>query len=303
MKKFSLLAFFVLFVLLSCMIFTMELPLWPENLEEMNEERVYSKSTITNGLQVELQEVYLLSYCWIETLDDGKTLEITHFVSNEMYINGEKSENLVAGLLNDLVLAVEFDENFFIIDTHGYEELNRRINAISDPIKRQIVNNLISKEKLKASTVNEWNDLRKLIFLAIEELNQALEWDYETVSNGITIPYTAQLLGEKGTYQGQEVYVIQFNQFYNNAKLEKGIEDELVDMMGLSIPPGIKLHDVDSMVFNTTYTTMDNKYPIATEKYVYYLIELEAAGEVVTIKMEEETLTYSVKYVQKTIPE
>lgn len=143
------------------------------------EERFYTKTTTESIYGTEVTEMYVISDLYYVFTPDDRLLEAVHVLGYEYLVNGETAEEPLYDLLIDLVTINEYDESLFMVDVHGLEELDRRLQTVSNPLLRQTYSQISAAETLKNKLIAEWNNQRAITIFAVENLGEALEFDFK----------------------------------------------------------------------------------------------------------------------------
>ena len=293
MKKSKILTLLLFLTAVSSLIAAATIP--PENSYQVRFETTHYKTTRDFLDNSQVLETTIRALCWFEPAEDGKILEATHHLNYDLLVDGEQTTNPALEPYVDLTLYALLDEDLFVVDILGLEELDRRIMSIRDPFERQAVLSATSGEVVRQHATNKSNEERAIIIFAVENLGDAFEWDYEHYMNGTAVPFTAQVMAERGTFEDQEVYIIHLVRLYTGGA-ESSYAKAMVASLGLSLPRGIRYTNVEQSAFETLYVGLDDLFPIAVDRYEQTIIEFVAAGETVEFRETEEFTYRSVPY-------
>lgn len=260
------------------------------------EERFYTKTTTESIYGTEVTEMYVISDLYYVFTPDDRLLEAVHVLGYEYLVNGETAEEPLYDLLIDLVTINEYDESLFMVDVHGLEELDRRLH-VSNPLLRQTYSQISAAETLKNKLIAEWNNQRAITIFAVENLGEALEFDFQKISGTVFLPFTAQVMAEELEEDGELFYVVYFvEKLHPKANTYMEMIEEFT---GLPLPEGVTIVDTELTTVRTTYVDAKALLPILIEEYSLFVSTIEVGGETVEFKKETEKYSYRIPYSQE----
>lgn len=260
------------------------------------EERFYTKTTTESIYGTEVTEMYVISDLYYVFTPDDRLLEAVHVLGYEYLVNGETAEEPLYDLLIDLVTINEYDESLFMVDVHGLEELDRRLH-VSNPLLRQTYSQISAAETLKNKLIAEWNNQRAITIFAVENLGEALEFDFQKISGTVFLPFTAQVMAEELEEDGELFYVVYFvEKLHPKANTYTEMIEEFT---GLPLPEGVTIVDTELTTVRTTYVDAKALLPILIEEYSLFVSTIEVGGETVEFKKETEKYSYRIPYSQE----
>ncbi|MFY9451263.1 MAG: hypothetical protein WAQ09_05930 [Bacillota bacterium] len=261
------------------------------------EERFYTKTTTESIYGTEVTEMYVISDLYYVFTPDDRLLEAVHVLGYEYLVNGETAEEPLYDLLIDLVTINEYDESLFMVDVHGLEELDRRLQTVSNPLLRQTYSQISAAETLKNKLIAEWNNQRAITIFAVENLGEALEFDFQKISGTVFLPFTAQVMAEELEEDGELFYVVYFvEKLHPKANTYMEMIEEFT---GLPLPEGVTIVDTELTTVRTTYVDAKALLPILIEEYSLFVSTIEVGGETVEFKKETEKYSYRIPYSQE----
>ncbi len=261
------------------------------------EERFYTKTTTESIYGTEVTEMYVISDLYYVFTPDDRLLEAVHVLGYEYLVNGETAEEPLYDLLIDLVTINEYDESLFVVDVHGLEELDRRLQTVSNPLLRQTYSQISAAETLKNKLIAEWNNQRAITIFAVENLGEALEFDFQKISGTVFLPFTAQVMAEELEEDGELFYVVYFvEKLHPKANTYMEMIEEFT---GLPLPEGVTIVDTELTTVRTTYVDAKALLPILIEEYSLFVSTIEVGGETVEFKKETEKYSYRIPYSQE----
>ena len=261
------------------------------------EERFYTKTTTESIYGTEVTEMYVISDLYYVFTPDDRLLEAVHVLGYEYLVNGETAEEPLYDLLIDLVTINEYDESLFMVDVHGLEELDRRLQTVSNPLLRQTYSQISAAETLKNKLIAEWNNQRAITIFAVENLGEALEFDFQKISGTVFLPFTAQVMAEELEEDGELFYVVYFvEKLHPKANTYMEMIEEFT---GLPLPEGVTIVDTELTTVRTTYVEAKALLPILIEEYSLFVSTIEVGGETVEFKKETEKYSYRIPYSQE----
>lgn len=261
------------------------------------EERFYTKTTTESIYGTEVTEMYVISDLYYVFTPDDRLLEAVHVLGYEYLVNGETAEEPLYDLLIDLVTINEYDESLFMVDVHGLEELDRRLQTVSNPLLRQTYSQISAAETLKNKLIAEWNNQRAITIFAVENLGEALEFDFQKISGTVFLPFTAQVMAEELEEDGELFYVVYFvEKLHPKANTYTEMIEEFT---GLPLPEGVTIVDTELTTVRTTYVDAKALLPILIEEYSLFVSTIEVGGETVEFKKETEKYSYRIPYSQE----
>lgn len=261
------------------------------------EERFYTKTTTESIYGTEVTEMYVISDLYYVFTPDDRLLEAVHVLGYEYLVNGETAEEPLYDLLIDLVTINEYDESLFMVDIHGLEELDRRLQTVSNPLLRQTYSQISAAETLKNKLIAEWNNQRAITIFAVENLGEALEFDFQKISGTVFLPFTAQVMAEELEEDGELFYVVYFvEKLHPKANTYMEMIEEFT---GLPLPEGVTIVDTELTTVRTTYVDAKALLPILIEEYSLFVSTIEVGGETVEFKKETEKYSYRIPYSQE----
>lgn len=261
------------------------------------EERFYTKTTTGSIYGTEVTEMYVISDLYYVFTPDDRLLEAVHVLGYEYLVNGETAEEPLYDLLIDLVTINEYDESLFMVDVHGLEELDRRLQTVSNPLLRQTYSQISAAETLKNKLIAEWNNQRAITIFAVENLGEALEFDFQKISGTVFLPFTAQVMAEELEEDGELFYVVYFvEKLHPKANTYMEMIEEFT---GLPLPEGVTIVDTELTTVRTTYVDAKALLPILIEEYSLFVSTIEVGGETVEFKKETEKYSYRIPYSQE----
>lgn len=261
------------------------------------EERFYTKTTTESIYGTEVTEMDVISDLYYVFTPDDRLLEAVHVLGYEYLVNGETAEEPLYDLLIDLVTINEYDESLFMVDVHGLEELDRRLQTVSNPLLRQTYSQISAAETLKNKLIAEWNNQRAITIFAVENLGEALEFDFQKISGTVFLPFTAQVMAEELEEDGELFYVVYFvEKLHPKANTYMEMIEEFT---GLPLPEGVTIVDTELTTVRTTYVDAKALLPILIEEYSLFVSTIEVGGETVEFKKETEKYSYRIPYSQE----
>lgn len=261
------------------------------------EERFYTKTTTESIYGTEVTEMYVISDLYYVFTPDDRLLEAVHVLGYEYLVNGETAEEPLYDLLIDLVTINEYDESLFMVDVHGLEELDRRLQTVSNPLLRQTYSQISAAETLKNKLIAEWNNQRAITIFAVENLGEALEFDFQKISGTVFLPFTAQVMAEELEEDGELFYVVYFvEKLHPKANTYMEMIEEFT---GLPLPEGVTIVDTELTTVRTTYVDAKALLPILIEEYSLFVSTIKVGGETVEFKKETEKYSYRIPYSQE----
>jgi len=261
------------------------------------EERFYTKTTTESIYGTEVTEMYVISDLYYVFTPDDRLLEAVHVLGYEYLVNGETAEEPLYDLLIDLVTINEYDESLFMVDVHGLEELDRRLQTVSNPLLRQTYSQISAAETQKNKLIAEWNNQRAITIFAVENLGEALEFDFQKISGTVFLPFTAQVMAEELEEDGELFYVVYFvEKLHPKANTYMEMIEEFT---GLPLPEGVTIVDTELTTVRTTYVDAKALLPILIEEYSLFVSTIEVGGETVEFKKETEKYSYRIPYSQE----
>jgi hypothetical protein len=261
------------------------------------EERFYTKTTTESIYGTEVTEMYVISDLYYVFTPDDRLLEAVHVLGYEYLVNGETAEEPLYDLLIDLVTINEYDESLFMVDVHGLEELDRRLQTASNPLLRQTYSQISAAETLKNKLIAEWNNQRAITIFAVENLGESLEFDFQKISGTVFLPFTAQVMAEELEEDGELFYVVYFvEKLHPKANTYTEMIEEFT---GLPLPEGVTIVDTELTTVRTTYVDAKALLPILIEEYSLFVSTIEVGGETVEFKKETEKYSYRIPYSQE----
>jgi len=261
------------------------------------EERFYTKTTTESIYGTEVTEMYVISDLYYVFTPDDRLLEAVHVLGYEYLVNGETAEEPLYDLLIDLVTINEYDESLFMVNVHGLEELDRRLQTVSNPLLRQTYSQISAAETLKNKLIAEWNNQRAITIFAVENLGEALEFDFQKISGTVFLPFTAQVMAEELEEDGELFYVVYFvEKLHPKANTYMEMIEEFT---GLPLPEGVTIVDTELTTVRTTYVDAKALLPILIEEYSLFVSTIEVGGETVEFKKETEKYSYRIPYSQE----
>lgn len=260
-------------------------------------ERFYTKTTTESIYGTEVTEMYVISDLYYVFTPDDRLLEAVHVLGYEYLVNGETAEEPLYDLLIDLVTINEYDESLFMVDVHGLEELDRRLQTVSNPLLRQTYSQISAAETLKNKLIAEWNNQRAITIFAVENLGEALEFDFQKISGTVFLPFTAQVMAEELEEDGELFYVVYFvEKLHPKANTYMEMIEEFT---GLPLPEGVTIVDTELTTVRTTYVDAKALLPILIEEYSLFVSTIKVGGETVEFKKETEKYSYRIPYSQE----
>ena len=261
------------------------------------EERFYTKTTTESIYGTEVTEMYVISDLYYVFTPDDRLLEAVHVLGYEYLVNGETAEEPLYDLLIDLVTINEYDESLFMVDVHGLEELDRRLQTVSNPLLRQTYSQISAAETLKNKLIAEWNNQRAITIFAVENLGEALEFDFQKISGTVFLPFTAQVMAEELEEDGELFYVVYFvEKLHPEANTYMEMIEEFT---GLPLPAGVTIVDTELTTVRTTYVDAKALLPVLIEEYSLFVSTIKVGGETVEFKKETEKYSYRIPYSQE----
>ncbi|MDI9474476.1 MAG: hypothetical protein QM371_06895 [Bacillota bacterium] len=296
MKKANKFVLFLIFVFIVLKASASDLPPSVDDPVYAVEERFYTKTTTESIYGTEVTEMYVISDLYYVFTPDDRLLEAVHVLGYEYLVNGETAEEPLYDLLIDLVTINEYDESLFMVDVHGLEELDRRLH-VSNPLLRQTYSQISAAETLKNKLIAEWNNQRAITIFAVENLGEALEFDFQKISGTVFLPFTAQVMAEELEEDGELFYVVYFvEKLHPKANTYMEMIEEFT---GLPLPEGVTIVDTELTTVRTTYVDAKALLPILIEEYSLFVSTIEVGGETVEFKKETEKYSYRIPYSQE----
>ncbi len=297
MKKANKFVLFLIFVFIVLKASASDLPPSVDDPVYAVEERFYTKTTTESIYGTEVTEMYVISDLYYVFTPDDRLLEAVHVLGYEYLVNGETAEEPLYDLLIDLVTINEYDESLFVVDVHGLEELDRRLQTVSNPLLRQTYSQISAAETLKNKLIAEWNNQRAITIFAVENLGEALEFDFQKISGTVFLPFTAQVMAEELEEDGELFYVVYFvEKLHPKANTYMEMIEEFT---GLPLPEGVTIVDTELTTVRTTYVDAKALLPILIEEYSLFVSTIEVGGETVEFKKETEKYSYRIPYSQE----
>lgn len=297
MKKANKFVLFLIFVFIVLKASASDLPPSVDDPVYAVEERFYTKTTTGSIYGTEVTEMYVISDLYYVFTPDDRLLEAVHVLGYEYLVNGETAEEPLYDLLIDLVTINEYDESLFMVDVHGLEELDRRLQTVSNPLLRQTYSQISAAETLKNKLIAEWNNQRAITIFAVENLGEALEFDFQKISGTVFLPFTAQVMAEELEEDGELFYVVYFvEKLHPKANTYMEMIEEFT---GLPLPEGVTIVDTELTTVRTTYVDAKALLPILIEEYSLFVSTIEVGGETVEFKKETEKYSYRIPYSQE----
>lgn len=297
MKKANKFVLFLIFVFIVLKASASDLPPSVDDPVYAVEERFYTKTTTESIYGTEVTEMYVISDLYYVFTPDDRLLEAVHVLGYEYLVNGETAEEPLYDLLIDLVTINEYDESLFVVDVHGLEELDRRLQTVSNPLLRQTYTQISAAETLKNKLIAEWNNQRAITIFAVENLGEALEFDFQKISGTVFLPFTAQVMAEELEEDGELFYVVYFvEKLHPKANTYMEMIEEFT---GLPLPEGVTIVDTELTTVRTTYVDAKALLPILIEEYSLFVSTIEVGGETVEFKKETEKYSYRIPYSQE----
>lgn len=297
MKKANKFVLFLIFVFIVLKASASDLPPSVDDPVYAVEERFYTKTTTESIYGTEVTEMYVISDLYYVFTPDDRLLEAVHVLGYEYLVNGETAEEPLYDLLIDLVTINEYDESLFVVDVHGLEELDRRLQTVSNPLLRQTYSQISAAETLKNKLIAEWNNQRAITIFAVENLGDALEFDFQKISGTVFLPFTAQVMAEELEEDGELFYVVYFvEKLHPKANTYMEMIEEFT---GLPLPEGVTIVDTELTTVRTTYVDAKALLPILIEEYSLFVSTIEVGGETVEFKKETEKYSYRIPYSQE----
>lgn len=297
MKKANKFVLFLIFVFIVLKASASDLPPSVDDPAYAVEERFYTKTTTESIYGTEVTEMYVISDLYYVFTPDDRLLEAVHVLGYEYLVNGETAEEPLYDLLIDLVTINEYDESLFMVDVHGLEELDRRLQTVSNPLLRQTYSQISAAETLKNKLIAEWNNQRAITIFAVENLGEALEFDFQKISGTVFLPFTAQVMAEELEEDGELFYVVYFvEKLHPKANTYMEMIEEFT---GLPLPEGVTIVDTELTTVRTTYVDAKALLPILIEEYSLFVSTIEVGGETVEFKKETEKYSYRIPYSQE----
>ncbi|HOA91006.1 MAG TPA: hypothetical protein PL057_03170 [Bacillota bacterium] len=297
MKKANKFVLFLIFVFIVLKASASDLPPSVDDPVYAVEERFYTKTTTESIYGTEVTEMYVISDLYYVFTPDDRLLEAVHVLGYEYLVNGETAEEPLYDLLIDLVTINEYDESLFMVDVHGLEELDRRLQTVSNPLLRQTYSQISAAETLKNKLIAEWNNQRAITIFAVENLGEALEFDFQKISGTVFLPFTAQVMAEELEEDGELFYVVYFvEKLHPKANTYMEMIEEFT---GLPLPEGVTIVDTELTTVRTTYVDAKALLPILIEEYSLFVSTIEVGGETVEFKKETEKYSYRIPYSQE----
>lgn len=297
MKKANKFVLFLIFVFIVLKASASDLPPSVDDPVYAVEERFYTKTTTESIYGTEVTEMYVISDLYYVFTPDDRLLEAVHVLGYEYLVNGETAEEPLYDLLIDLVTINEYDESLFMVDVHGLEELDRRLQTVSNPLLRQTYSQISAAETLKNKLIAEWNNQRAITIFAVENLGEALEFDFQKISGTVFLPFTAQVMAEELEEDGELFYVVYFvEKLHPKANTYMEMIEEFI---GLPLPEGVTIVDTELTTVRTTYVDAKALLPILIEEYSLFVSTIEVGGETVEFKKETEKYSYRIPYSQE----
>ena len=297
MKKANKFVLFLIFVFIVLKASASDLPPSVDDPVYAVEERFYTKTTTESIYGTEVTEMYVISDLYYVFTPDDRLLEAVHVLGYEYLVNGETAEEPLYDLLIDLVTINEYDESLFMVDVHGLEELDRRLQTVSNPLLRQTYSQISAAETLKNKLIAEWNNQRAITIFAVENLGEALEFDFQKISGTVFLPFTAQVMAEELEEDGELFYVVYFvEKLHPKANTYTEMIEEFT---GLPLPEGVTIVDTELTTVRTTYVDAKALLPILIEEYSLFVSTIEVGGETVEFKKETEKYSYRIPYSQE----
>jgi len=297
LKKANKFVLFLIFVFIVLKASASDLPPSVDDPVYAVEERFYTKTTTESIYGTEVTEMYVISDLYYVFTPDDRLLEAVHVLGYEYLVNGETAEEPLYDLLIDLVTINEYDESLFVVDVHGLEELDRRLQTVSNPLLRQTYSQISAAETLKNKLIAEWNNQRAITIFAVENLGEALEFDFQKISGTVFLPFTAQVMAEELEEDGELFYVVYFvEKLHPKANTYMEMIEEFT---GLPLPEGVTIVDTELTTVRTTYVDAKALLPILIEEYSLFVSTIEVGGETVEFKKETEKYSYRIPYSQE----
>lgn len=297
MKKANKFVLFLIFVFIVLKASASDLPPSVDDPVYAIEERFYTKTTTESIYGTEVTEMYVISDLYYVFTPDDRLLEAVHVLGYEYLVNGETAEEPLYDLLIDLVTINEYDESLFMVDVHGLEELDRRLQTVSNPLLRQTYSQISAAETPKNKLIAEWNNQRAITIFAVENLGEALEFDFQKISGTVFLPFTAQVMAEELEEDGELFYVVYFvEKLHPKANTYMEMIEEFT---GLPLPEGVTIVDTELTTVRTTYVDAKALLPILIEEYSLFVSTIEVGGETVEFKKETEKYSYRIPYSQE----
>lgn len=297
MKKANKFVLFLIFVFIVLKASASDLPPSVDDPVYAVEERFYTKTTTESIYGTEVTEMYVISDLYYVFTPDDRLLEAVHVLGYEYLVNGETAEEPLYDLLIDLVTINEYDESLFMVDVHGLEELDRRLQTVSNPLLRQTYSQISAAETLKNKLIAEWNNQRAITIFAVENLGEALEFDFQKISGTVFLPFTAQVMAEELEEDDELFYVVYFvEKLHPKANTYMEMIEEFT---GLPLPEGVTIVDTELTTVRTTYVDAKALLPILIEEYSLFASTIEVGGETVEFKKETEKYSYRIPYSQE----
>jgi len=297
LKKANKFVLFLIFVFIVLKASASDLPPSVDDPVYAVEERFYTKTTTESIYGTEVTEMYVISDLYYVFTPDDRLLEAVHVLGYEYLVNGETAEEPLYDLLIDLVTINEYDESLFMVDVHGLEELDRRLQTVSNPLLRQTYSQISAAETLKNKLIAEWNNQRAITIFAVENLGEALEFDFQKISGTVFLPFTAQVMAEELEEDGELFYVVYFvEKLHPKANTYMEMIEEFT---GLPLPEGVIIVDTELTTVRTTYVDAKALLPILIEEYSLFVSTIEVGGETVEFKKETEKYSYRIPYSQE----
>lgn len=297
MKKANKFVLFLIFVFIVLKASASDLPPSVDDPVYAVEERFYTKTTTGSIYGTEVTEMYVISDLYYVFTPDDRLFEAVHVLGYEYLVNGETAEEPLYDLLIDLVTINEYDESLFMVDVHGLEELDRRLQTVSNPLLRQTYSQISAAETLKNKLIAEWNNQRAITIFAVENLGEALEFDFQKISGTVFLPFTAQVMAEELEEDGELFYVVYFvEKLHPKANTYMEMIEEFT---GLPLPEGVTIVDTELTTVRTTYVDAKALLPILIEEYSLFVSTIEVGGETVEFKKETEKYSYRIPYSQE----
>jgi hypothetical protein len=297
LKKANKFVLFLIFVFIVLKASASDLPPSVDDPVYAVEERFYTKTTTESIYGTEVTEMYVISDLYYVFTPDDRLLEAVHVLGYEYLVNGETAEEPLYDLLIDLVTINEYDESLFMVDVHGLEELDRRLQTVSNPLLRQTYSQISAAETLKNKLIAEWNNQRAITIFAVENLGEALEFDFQKISGTVFLPFTAQVMAEELEEDGELFYVVYFvEKLHPKANTYMEMIEEFT---GLPLPEGVTIVDTELTTVRTTYVDAKALLPILIEEYSLFVSTIEVGGETVEFKKETEKYSYRIPYSQE----